>query len=234
MTRSGTRYSIMLFFVALATNGWADETNSHRSTATVYDMVTPFLQGTTYVAALDFEQGWTTQSNPNGVWSYGYSSGFSKRITLYDQTAQPGIDEPNAQFWVSSSVNIGESPSVEFNNGPFYDDGIVDFGQDEFMLVAGSGGQYSDLVFTAPTDGAYQVWAGFRGDQYKIGAVVGVVVRGKLLFNSTVTAVGQGPQFNAIVRLKAGNKVVISVGPGGVGGPQRVGVDAGIINMIKQ
>ncbi len=33
----------------------------------------------TYDPAADFELGWTTQSNPNGVWSYGYSSsGFAR------------------------------------------------------------------------------------------------------------------------------------------------------------
>ena len=44
-----------------------------------------------YNAAADFEAGWTAQSNPNGVWSYGYSSGFTDAITLYDSTAQPGV-----------------------------------------------------------------------------------------------------------------------------------------------
>jgi hypothetical protein len=46
----------------------------------------------TYDAATNFEQGWTVgctaHSNPNGVWSYGYSSGFTNPITLYDKTAQ--------------------------------------------------------------------------------------------------------------------------------------------------
>jgi hypothetical protein len=39
-----------------------------------------------YNAAADFERGFTTHSNLNGVWSYGYSSDFMSAITLYDTT----------------------------------------------------------------------------------------------------------------------------------------------------
>ncbi len=177
-------------------------------------------------AAASFEQGWITHSNPNGVWSYGYSSGFANAVTLYDQTAQPGVNGPNAQYWLSSSVNIGESPSAEFNNGPAFDDGNVNFLPNEFVLVAGIGGQYSDLVFTAPADGTYSVVSSFRGDQHGIGTLVGVVGNGNILFSSSVTAVGQIVPFSTRVSLKAGNTLVFSVGPGG--GSQNTGVSATI------
>src|SRR6266705_5325986 len=142
----------------------------------------------TYDAAADFEEGWITHSNPNGVWSYGYSSDFATPVTLYDQTAQPGVNGPNAQYWLSSAVNLGESPSAEFNNGPAFDDGNVDFLANAFVLVAGIGGEYSDLVFTAPADGMYSVASSVRGAQNGIGTVVGVVANGNVLFSSSVTA----------------------------------------------
>jgi hypothetical protein len=148
MILNWVRCSSTLFFLAIATiSCWAN----------------------TYDVAATFEQGWTTHSNPNGVWSYGYSSGFANPITLYDQTAQPGINGPNAQYWLSSSVNIGESPSAEFNNGPAFNDGNVNFLANEFVLVAGIGGQYSDLVFTAPANGTYSIVGSFRGAQIGIG-----------------------------------------------------------------
>jgi hypothetical protein len=188
---------------ASATNSWAD---------TIYD------------AAADFERGWTTQSNPNGVWSYGYSSGFTNPVTLYNQTVQNGINGPNAQYWLSPSVNIANSPSAEFNNGPAYDDGNIDFLANEFELVSGIGGQYSDLVFTAPSSGTYSLATSFRGDQYGIGTVVGVVVNGNLVFNSSVTAEGQTVPYDTTVRLTAGNTVEFSVGPDG--GLQNTGLSA--------
>jgi hypothetical protein len=119
-----------------------------------------------YNAAVGFEAGWTAQTNPNGVWSYGYSSGFTDAITLYDSTVQPGVNGPNAQYWLSPSVGIDTSPAAEFNDGPRYNDGNVDFLTYEFLLVAGVGGQYSNLAFTAPTEGVYLVEASFRGAQY--------------------------------------------------------------------
>jgi uncharacterized repeat protein (TIGR01451 family) len=184
------------------------------------------LMAQSYDAAATFEQGWINQSNPNGVWSYGYSSSFTAPITLYTQTVQNGVNGPNAQYWLSPSVNTGTSPAAEFNNGPAFDDGNVNFLANQFILVAGIGGQYSDLVFTAPADGTYSVVGSFRGDQYGVGTVVGIVANGTVLFNSSVTAVGQVVPFNAVVGLKAGTTVVFSVGPGG--GTQNTGLSVTI------
>jgi len=187
--------------------------------------VSPLLaQSGSYDAAAFFEQGWINHTNPNAVWSYGYSSSFTGPVTLYTSTVQNGVNGPNAQFWLAPSVDIGNSPAAEFNNGPAYDDGNVDFLANEFVLVAGIGGQYSDLVFTAPAPGTYQITSSFRGDQYCVGTVVGVVANGTLLFNSTVTAEGQVVPFNTQVSLSKGGTAVFSVGPGG--GCQNTGVSA--------
>jgi hypothetical protein len=204
---SASRCLTMFFFVAIATNSWA----------------------TSYDAAAAFELGFSTQSNPNGVWSYGYSSGFTDPITLYDQTAQNGINGPDAQYWLSSTVNNGDSPAAEYNDGPAYSDGNVQFSADEFVLVAGIDGQYSDLIFTAPADGTYSLVSNFQGDQTGIGTVVGVVVNGAVVFSSSVTALGQNVPYDTTVSLAAGNTVVFSVGPGG--GSQNTGLSATIATV---
>jgi uncharacterized repeat protein (TIGR03803 family) len=183
-------------------------------------------QAQTYDAAADFEQGFINQTNPNGVWAYGWSTSFTTPITLYDETAQPGINGPNAQYWISSSINYGESPSAEFNDGQAYDDGNVDFLPYEFLLVSGIAGQYSDLVFTAPASGMYSVTGSFRGCQYGIGVVVGIVVNGNVIFNSTVSAEGQVVPFDTNLTLAAGDTVIFSVGPNG--GLQNTGLAATI------
>ena len=206
--KSASRCPAVLLFLAVATNGRAD---------IIYD------------AAAAFEQGYTTQSNPNGVWSYGYSSGFTNPVTLYDQTVQNGVNGPNAQYWLSPSVDIGTSPAAEFNDGPAHNDGNVNFSADEFLLVAGIGGQYSDLIFTAPAAGIYSIESSFLGSQYGIGTVVGGVVNGDVLFSSSVTSEGQTVPFDAEVSLTAGNTVVFSVGPGG--GLQNTGLSATITEV---
>jgi len=179
-----------------------------------------------YNPTVSFEKAWIKQSNPSDVWSYGYSSGFAKPVTLYDKTVQNGINGPNAQYWVSTSVNTGTSPSAEYNNGPAIDDGNINFLANEFLLVAGIGGQYSDLIFTAPADGEYSITGNFRGAQYGIGTVAGIVADGNVVFSSSVTSVGQLVPFRLTVTLKAGSTVVFSVGPGD--GRQNTGLSATI------
>ena len=180
----------------------------------------------TYDPAASFEKGWITRSNPNGVWSYGYSSGFADPVTPYDKTLRNGINGPNAQYWISSSVDVGTSPSAEYNDGPAFNDGNVDFLPNEFLLVAGIRGQYSDLVFTPPAGGEYSIAGSFRGAQYGIGTVVGIVVNGKVVFNSSITAVGQLAPFHLMLNLPAGSTVAFSVGRGG--GSQNTGLSATI------
>jgi uncharacterized protein (TIGR03437 family) len=168
------------------------------------------LLAQTYDVATTFEQGWTTKTNPNGVWSYGYSSSFTSPITLYTQT---GSWNQDWQYWVSPANNIRASPAASFNDGPAFDDGNVNFLANQLVLVSGIGGEYSNLVFTAPLYGVYSVAATFRGNQYGVGTVVAVLTNGTMLFNSSVTAEGQTVPFNAAVSLNAGDTIVFSVGP---------------------
>jgi hypothetical protein len=167
-----------------------------------------------YDPAGSFEKGWTAHNNPNGVWSYGYSTGFTNPITLYDKTVQIGVNGPNAQYWLSSSADLGTSPATEYNDGTAYNDANVDFLPNELLLVAGIGGQYSDLIFNAPSAGEYSIAGDFRGAQYGVGTVVGIVANGKVVFSSSVTTIGQLVPFSTTLNLQARSKVVFSVGPG--------------------
>jgi hypothetical protein len=180
----------------------------------------------TYNPASSFEKGWATHKNPNGVWSYAYSSGFANPIMLYDKSVQTGVNGPNAQYWLSSSADVGTSPAAEYNDGPAYNDANIDFLANEFLLVSGIGGQYSDLIFTAPADGEYSVAGSFRGAQYLVGTVVGIVANGKVVFSSSVSSLGQLVPFRTTLKLQAGSKVVFSVGPGN--GRQNTGLSVTI------
>lgn len=176
--------------------------------------------------ASSFENGWMRQKNPNGVWSYGYSAGFTDPITLYDRTVQNGINGPNAQYWLSSRVNTRTSPAAGYINGPAFNDGNSNLLGKEFDLVSGIGGQYADLVFRAPVDGEYSVAGRFRGAQYGVGTVVGVVTNGSVAFQSKVTAVEQLVPFRVSPNLRAGEEVVFAVGPGD--GTQNTGISVTI------
>ena len=96
----------------------------------------------------------------------------------------------------------------------------------EFLLVAGIGVQYSDLIFTAPANGRYSLASSFTGSQFGIGTVVAVLANDVVLFNSSVTANGQIVPFDTDLSLTTGEMVEFSVGPGG--GLQNTGVSATI------
>ena len=127
------------------------------------------------------------------------------------------------KLWLTQSINVGDSPSVLYNNGSAFNDGNVAAAANQILLVAGIQGQYADLIFTAPAAGTYSLVGSFTGDQVNIGDFVGIVSNGSVVFNSTVTSEGQIVAFNNNVTLAPGNTVVFSVGPDA--GLQNVGLN---------
>jgi hypothetical protein len=192
------RYSVFLrtgllfgYSLAVTTNGWS----------------------ATYDPAASFEQGFLSKSNPNGVWSYGYSTSFTGPVSSFTQTSQPSgaLGGTNTQAWTSGS---GGNLAVIYNNGPaqialnnVYNFDIL---ANQMVLVPG-GGNNADLVFTAPQAGTYSVTGSFRGDAAGVQAVVGVVANGTLLLSSGLNGEGQTVPFSYTVTLPAGNTIVFSV-----------------------
>jgi hypothetical protein len=178
---------LFCFSFGLATNGWS----------------------ATYDPAADFEKGFLSNSNPNGVWSYGSSASSTAPVTLFTGTTQTSGYGPNAQAWYPSGSPYN-TPWLWYNNGPASNAGGVDVLANEIVLQPVSG-QNSNLVFTAPAAGTYSVVGRFRGDQSGIGVVAGVVANGSLLMSSGITADGQTVPFSYTVDLSAGSTVVFSV-----------------------
>jgi hypothetical protein len=181
----------------------------------------------TYDPAAAFAAGYATASNPDGVWSYGYSSTVTGPVTLYNTQVQ-GVDSPNEQMWVSSASNCcGASPSVGFNNGPAFDNGNVAAAANQMILVASVfQGLTTDLVFTAPTSGQYSLTSSFIGDQRLIGVNVAVLENNLLLFSSSVNSFNQIVPFNTSLTLNAGDTIEFAVTTGS--GLQNTGLDVSI------
>jgi len=190
----------------------------------------PSGASTTYDAAADFEAGWLSNSNPNGVWSYGYSSTLGGPVTLYNGHL-PGADSPSQQqMLISTNPGVNcciASPSVGFNNGPAFDDGNVAQAANQIVLVSSVfQNLITNMIFTAPLGGTYSLTSSFVGDQRNIGVGVYVLKNNSVLFSSAVTAFGQVVPFNTNVTLLAGDTVSFAVVQGG--GNQNAGVSASL------
>jgi hypothetical protein len=182
----------------------------------------------TYDPAAAFEAGWLSGSNPNGVWSAGYSSTLGGAVTLFTNQVT-GADSPNQQMWVAPSVNCcAASPSVGFNNGAAFNDGNVAQAANQILLVSSVFQNLAtNLIFTAPSSGTYSLTGSFIGDQNGINVGVDVLVNSSVLFSSNVTSFGQIVPFNGSnITLAAGDTITFAVlqGPG----TQNTGLDVSI------
>jgi hypothetical protein len=167
-----------------------------------------------YSAVLDYEAGWLAGTNPNGVWSYGWSSDLTTPITLFwnNWLYDSGVLE---QVWDDPDNNYGGTPKVSRNSGGDYDDGNVSYNAGRLALHCGVGNTYAHVIFTAPTAGKYSIAATFYAQQHNIYVDIHVLVDGKAYFSDTITSLGESHSFAQLVQLRAGQTVDFAVGPNG-------------------
>ncbi len=168
-----------------------------------------------YSAVLDYEAGWLAGTNPNGVWSYGWSSDLTTPITLFSRTwlYDSGVLE---QVWDDPDNNYGLVPKVSRNSGGDYDDGNVSYNAGRLALHCGVDTTYAHVIFTAPAAGKYSIAATFYAQQHNVYVDVHVLVDGKAYFSDTITSLGESHSFAQLVQLRAGQTVDFAVGPNGV------------------
>jgi hypothetical protein len=180
----------------------------------------------TYDAALDF----SLNSNPNGVWSYGYSTTLSGTMVLDNETVQNSY---GLYIWRNTSVDPN-GPSFAFNptastitiTGPTDD---MVWNPYQLSMDPGSGGQYCVLRFTPLESGEYQIQGAFSSvDQY-YGAKtdVHIILNGTSLFDSEVYGTTSVTGFDQAIQLNAGDVLDFAVGTDGLPwGWDTTGLDA--------
>jgi hypothetical protein len=110
----------------------------------------------TYDAVKDF----STQSNPNGVWSYGYLTSWGAPLTLYtvaDKSCYPGTSR-----WLEHADC--SPPLVSHNDtGKTICDGSVCFPPWLLGLHPGGNGELAVVRWTAPSSGRFLIQVTFVG-----------------------------------------------------------------------
>lgn len=105
-------------------------------------------------ATYDISNDFSLASNPNGVWTYAYSSTLGGALTNYDTTSTPG----GLQDWTSSTDNNLGAPA-DFNNQTGATIGIVPAHTAAFH--PGASGEFSVYRFTSPVAATFNLSAIF-------------------------------------------------------------------------
>jgi hypothetical protein len=167
-----------------------------------------------FSAAGDF----SSSSNPNGAWSYGWSTTLGSAFNLdsSNTTAYSGTSGLNG--WLSNLAPDG-SPLV-LQNGATNPVTTANstFQPGQFALGPGQNLQYSILRWTAPSSGTFSINATFSGLSF-LGDTsdVHILHDGISIFDSNVTGSPSPVSFSGPVSITAGDTLDFAVGVGSNG-----------------
>ncbi len=174
-------------------------------------LLAPCVRAGTYDVAADF----STNSNPNGVWSYGYATNLGGSLVLYTDTSSSTAKVLG--WW--HSIALG-APAVFYNrtaNPTTAGDGTPNLAPHQACFHPGPDDEYSIYRFTAPAAGNYQLQASFVGaDSVGTTTDVHVLLNDSPIFNGSVNGFGPGtgPSFSTNLMLRANDRVDFEVGYG--------------------
>lgn len=166
-----------------------------------------------YDAAADF----SSTSNPNGVWSYGWEA--STGATFILDTDH--LDSGTISSWRGDIAGDGNPGVYRNDTGAAVSLGTVVFPPDTALLFhPGPGGQNAVVRFTAPATGSYVVQAGFTGQDFVGGTTTDVHVldNNVSIFNGAVNGYGNFTGLSPdTLFLTAGDTIDFTVGYGNNG-----------------
>jgi len=154
-------------------------------------------------------------SNPNGNWSYGYSTTLGGAVTLDTISSTSVFATPGVSGW-EGPLPFGSAsfPLVNVNTTS----STISYGSvlqppNVLGLHPGSSGQYAVLQWTAPSSGRYVVGGAWSGiEQFPANTNVHILSNGAVIFTSSITAYGENVPFSATVHLLTGQTLDFEVG----------------------
>jgi len=161
----------------------------------------------TYDARTDF----SFSHNPNGVWTYGWSTDLAGQLNLY---GDPFTVNGGLEFWGDDSIEELNDPHVGYSALDALNSHIP---AHALVIHPGPGNQFSHCVWTAPAAGAYNIQASFTS-LWTGGPHAYLLKNGAILADSLLTMDIPWPATFNTVTLAAGDTIeaVIGVGLSGV------------------
>jgi len=158
-----------------------------------------------YDAATDFSIG----SNPNGVWSYGWSSTLTGGFNLNTASSSVGVID-----FSSSNIASDGNPQVFKNtSNATVIAGSVTLFANQMAMHPGPNGEYAVVRFTVPATTMYVYTAGFIGQDAST-TDVHVLVNGALNASGSINGYGSTVNFGNLWSLAAGDTIELRVGYG--------------------
>ncbi|WP_435010835.1 PEP-CTERM sorting domain-containing protein [Tundrisphaera lichenicola] len=174
----------------------------------------PTVADADFDAAADF----SLMSNPNGIWSYGYSTTLGGTFNLY--TEHGNFPNPNQSltgldYW---GKNIGlHDPSVIYNGtgNALQINGTTTFQPGQLGFHPGPNGEDSIVRFTSPTAATYSLASVFDGiDRVGTTTDVHVFLNGMSLFDGLINGFGSRASYSGNIAMASGDHLDFVLGYG--------------------
>ena len=167
----------------------------------------------TYDVAADF----SATNNPNGVWSYGWSSTLTSALNVYPDKSNTFLDNSGIDVWADLGHISWGCPYAGHNGtgnavsiyGYIYQPG-------QFAFHPGESGEYSHARWTAPYTGTFDIAVMFTGIDFlrEITTDVHVLHNDTSLFDGLVNGFGNTSSFSTTVSVSMGDIIDFAVGYG--------------------
>lgn len=170
--------------------------------------------GQTWDAATDF----SATSNPNGAWTYGWSQSVNSAFVLYQQTTDRGTGGILA-CWYDAALPHPPDPGVFRNESASpYSYLTLRFQPWQLAFHPGLDGEYSHVLWTAPSSGTFSIEVTFSGiDVIGTTTDVHVLRNGTAIFDGVVEGYGSNTAYTGTLALAQGDVVDFAVGYGSDG-----------------
>jgi hypothetical protein len=169
-------------------------------------VVVAALGGQTNDATADFS---IANGNPNGVWTYGWSSNLTSALHVYPTATH---DSNGDEEWIDPAIVNLDVPRVARNPT---DTATQFVPAHSTVFHPGQNGEFSHFVWTSPGDNTLIVAANFTALDSG-GTDVHVLQDGVSLFSGQVSS-GHPQSFSRTITVQAGTKIDFAVGVGADG-----------------
>ncbi len=175
-------------------------------------------------AAADF----SASSNPNGAWSYGYTTSLGSALNTYSTSQTPTVT-----YWTEPALNGSPYPNVAHNGtGSTYVNvaSSITWATGQLSIHPGPANEKSVVRWTAPAAATVDVAASYTPlDAQAVDTDVHILINGASVYSQILGAFGDVKSHTTTVSVNAGDTIDFVVGYGTTNYfEDTVGVDATI------